>query len=178
MINVNKLKMVVVLTGLMLAAQGAFAQDTKIGVLNALQALFNSDAAKVVQEELEQEFSADETRAVELSEQLTAIRNDYQQNSATMSQDQIRRMNASAQDLQVQLQLINERVQKALQEKNQAFLESMQQQLATAVTEVVAEGGFDLILNSDSTPYFAPVLDITARVTAKLNENEQSAAAN
>lgn len=178
MINLNKLKMVVVLAGLMLVTQGAYAQDTKIGVLNALQALFNSDAARVVQEELELEFSADETRAVELSEQLTTLRDDYQQNSAVMSQEQIRRMNSTAQDLQVQLQLINERVQQALQEKNQQFLESMQQQLAAAVTEVVAEGGFDLILNSDSTPYFAPVLDITARVTAKLNQNAQSAAAN
>jgi Skp family chaperone for outer membrane proteins len=51
----------------------------------------------------------------------------------------------------------------------------MQSQLAAAVTDVVAEGGFDLILNADSAPYFAPVLDITARVTAKLNENAQSA---
>lgn len=176
MTNVNKFKFVVFFAALMLAAQGASAQDTKIGVLNALQALFNSDAAKVVQEELEQEFSADETRAAELAEQLTAMRDDYTQNSATMSEEQIRRVNSSAQDLQVQLQLINERVQKALQEKNQEFLESMQEQLAKAVTDVVAEGGFDLILNSDSTPYFAPVLDITAQVTAKLNESAQSAA--
>ena len=170
------LKILVACAGLMFVAQGAFAQDTKIGVLNALQSLFNSDAAKIVQEELEQEFSGDETRAKELSDQLTALRDDYQQNSAVMTQEQIRRMNSSAQDLQVQLQLINERVQKALQEKNQQFLESMQQELAAAVTDVVAEGGFDLILNSDSTPYFAPVLDITARVTAKLNENAQKAA--
>ncbi len=176
MTNVNKFKFVVFFAALMLAAQGASAQDTKFGVLNALQALFNSDAAKVVQEELEQEFSADETRAAELAEQLTAMRDDYTQNSATMSEEQIRRLNSSAQDLQVQLQLINERVQKALQEKNQEFLESMQEQLAKAVTDVVAEGGFDLILNSDSTPYFAPVLDITAQVTAKLNESAQSAA--
>lgn len=170
------LKILVACAGLMFVAQGAFAQDTKIGVLNALQSLFNSDAAKIVQEELEQEFSGDETRAKELSDQLTTLRDDYQQNSAVMTQEQIRRMNSSAQDLQVQLQLINERVQKALQEKNQQFLESMQQELAAAVTDVVAEGGFDLILNSDSTPYFAPVLDITARVTAKLNENAQKAA--
>ena len=46
----------------------------------------------------------------------------------------------------------------------------MQEELASAVTDVVAEGGFDLILNADSAPYYAPVLDITARVTAKLNE--------
>jgi len=83
-------------------------------------------------------------------------------------------MNASAQDLQVQLQLIQERVQTALQEKNQEFLQSMQEELAAAVTDVVAEGGFDLILNVDSAPYFAPVLDITARVTAKLNEQSGS----
>ena len=46
----------------------------------------------------------------------------------------------------------------------------MQGTLAEAVSDVVAEGGYDLILNVDSAPYFAPVLDITAKVTAKLNQ--------
>ena len=161
---------------LVTASQAAFAQDTKIGVLNALQALFNSDAARIVQEELEQEFSADEARAQELSDQLTALSEKFQQDEAVMTQEEIRRMNSNAQDLQVQLQLIQERVQKALQEKNQQFLQSMQGTLAEAVSDVVAEGGYDLILNVDSAPYFAPVLDITAKVTAKLNQN--SAAAN
>lgn len=154
---------------------GLSAQDTKIGILNALQALFNSDAAQVVQEELEQEFAQDEQRANELTEELQTLQEEYQQNEAVMSDDEVRRMNSNAQDLQVQLQLIQERVQTALQEKNQEFLQSMQEELAQAVTDVVAEGGFDLILNVDSAPYFAPVLDITARVTAKLNQNSQNA---
>ncbi|MBS24742.1 MAG: hypothetical protein CMQ28_03770 [Gammaproteobacteria bacterium] len=171
---VKIVKSVIVTLSLLLLAQGAFAQDTKIGVLNALQALFNSDAAQVVQQELEQEFALDEQRASELTEQLQALQEEYQQNEAVMTEEEIRRMNSSAQDLQVQLQLIQERVQQALQEQNQAFLESMQEELARAVTDVVAEGGFDLILNVDSAPYFAPVLDITARVTAKLNENSQN----
>ena len=173
---VKIVKSVIVTLSLLLFAQGAFAQDTKIGVLNALQALFNSDAAQVVQQELEQEFALDEQRASELTEQLQALQEEYQQNEAVMTEEEIRRMNSSAQDLQVQLQLIQERVQQALQEQNQAFLESMQEELARAVTDVVAEGGFDLILNVDSAPYFAPVLDITARVTAKLNENSQNGA--
>ena len=171
---VKTVKSVIVTLSVLLFAQGAFAQDTKIGVLNALQALFNSDAAQVVQQELEQEFALDEQRASELTEQLQALQEEYQQNEAVMTEEEIRRMNSSAQDLQVQLQLIQERVQQALQEQNQAFLESMQEELARAVTDVVAEGGFDLILNVDSAPYFAPVLDITARVTAKLNENSQN----
>ena len=167
-------KNLIVILSLVLFSQGINAQDTKIGVLNALQALFNSDAARIVQEELEQEFAQDQTRANDLTSQLQSLQEEYQQNEAVMTAEEIRRMNSNAQDLQVQLQLIQERVQAALQEKNQEFLQSMQQELAAAVTDVVAEGGFDLILNVDSAPYFAPVLDITARVTAKLNEIEQS----
>jgi len=172
---VKTLKTLIAALCLVTASQGAFAQDTKIGVLNALQALFNSDAARIVQEELEQEFSADEARAQELSDQLTALSEKFQQDEAVMTQEEIRRMNSNAQDLQVQLQLIQERVQKALQEKNQQFLQSMQGTLAEAVSDVVAEGGYDLILNVDSAPYFAPVLDITAKVTAKLNQNSAAA---
>ena len=154
-------------------SQAALAQDAKIGILNPLRALFASDAAAVIQQELEAELAPDQERAAELSEQYNTLVEEFQQNEAIMTEDEVRRMNSDAQDLQVQLQLIQERVQTAFNERNQQFLESMQEQLATAVTEVVAEGGFDLILNADSAPYFAPVLDITARVTAKLNELAQ-----
>lgn len=165
----------ILLTAAMIS-QGALAQDTKIGVINAIQALFNSEAAKVIQAELENEFSADEARATALTEQLTALGDNFQQNEAVMSAEEKRRINSEAQDLNVQLQLIGERIQKAIQEKNQQFVQAMQRDLAAAVTDVVAEGGFDLILNADSAPYFAPVLDITAKVTAKLNENGRAAA--
>lgn len=172
----NKLKSLILILSLTAMAQAAVAQDgIKIGVLNPLQALFNSDAARVVQEELEQEFAEDEARATELADQLRGLQEEFQQNEAVMNQEQIRRMNTNAQDLQVQLQLIQERVQTSLQERNQQFLQSMQEELAAAVTDVVAEGGYDLVVNADSAPYFAPVLSITAQVTAKLNENTQSA---
>ena len=171
---VRILKSFILILWLATFAQNVAAQDAKIGILNAIQALFNSDAARVVQEELEQEFAQDEQRATELTEELTTLQEQYQQNEAVMSEDEVRRMNSDAQDLQVQLQLIQERVQTALQEKNQEFVQSMQEELTQAVMDVVAEGGFDLILNTESAPYFAPVLDITARVTAKLNENSQA----
>ncbi len=164
------IKILITSLSLLLVAQGAFAQGTKIGVLNALQALFNSDAARAVQQELDEEFAEDEERATSLGQQLQSLQAEYQQNEAVMTDEQKRRMNSNAQDIQVQLQLIQERVQTALQEQQQAFVQSMQDELGTAVTEVVAEGGYDLILNAEAVPYFAPVLDITAQVTAKLNE--------
>lgn len=168
------LKNLVVGLSLVLMTQGAFAQDTKIGILNAIQALFDSEAAGRIQAELEQEFSTDIERASTLQEQLSTLQEEFQQNEAIMSEDEIRRLNVSAQDINVQLQLIGERTQQGVQQKNQEFVQLMQPELAKAVTDVVAEGGYDLILNAESAPFFSPVLDITARVTAKLNENAQA----
>ena len=99
------IKYFIVILALALQSQSVSAQDTKIGILNAIQALFNSDAARVVQQELEQEFAQDEQRANELTEELTALQEQYQQNEAVMSEDEVRRMNSDAQDLQVQLNL-------------------------------------------------------------------------
>ena len=74
------------LVGLALAffAQSAVAQDTKIGVLNALQALFNSDAAQVVQTELEQEFAADDTA---LGRQLNQVARIIKANQETLGSE-------------------------------------------------------------------------------------------
>ena len=59
---------------LAVVSQGAFAQGTKIGVLNALQALFNSEPAKIAQEEIRQEFIIDEERALELTTRLLSCK--------------------------------------------------------------------------------------------------------
>lgn len=171
--KVNIHKKFIGLFGLLLIGQTSFAQDTKIGVINLEQALFNSEAAAVIQAEIRTDFSEDEARVQSLAEELTQLQEDFQRDQATLSEEEIRRRGADAQDLQVQLQLIQERVQAALAERNQAFIEEMREPLAAAVNDVVAEGGFDLVLNAATATYFAPVLDITARVTAKLNESSE-----
>ena len=148
------IKYFIVVLALTLQSQSASAQDTKIGILNAIQALFNSDAARVVQQELEQEFAQDEQRANELTEELTALQEQYQQNEAVMSEDEVRRMNSDAQDLAGSATTYSRKGPDGAARKNQEFVQSMQEELTQAVMDVVAEGGFDLILNTESAPYF------------------------
>jgi outer membrane protein len=171
---VKTVKSLMLLVSLTLVPGFVMAQDTKIGIINLEQALFNSESARVVQEELQSEFSGDERRAQTLQEELVALQQKFQQDEAIMSESEIRQMNADAQEKQLQLQLISERVQQALQQKNQQFVESMRGTLTEAITDVVAEGGYDLILNATGVAYAAPVLDITPKVTAKINELSQN----
>ena len=169
----KKYNFLMLLAGVFMAPGIVLAQNTKIGIINLEQALFNSEAARVVQEELQAEFSSDERRAQTLQEELIGLQQRFQQDEAIMSESEKRQLNADAQEKQLQLQLISERVQQALQEKNQQFIESMRQTLSAAITEVVAEGGYDLILNATGVAYADPVLDITPKVTAKINEMGQ-----
>ena len=82
------LKNLITCLSLALISQGAFAQDSKIGVLNALQSLFNSDAARVWQQELDDEFSVDVNRGNELGTQLAQMQEEYQQNEAVMTEEE------------------------------------------------------------------------------------------
>jgi len=174
--QVNMIKRTIALIGLVLLCNPAYSQDSKIGIINLEQALFNSEAAQGVQDELRAEFANDEQRAQTLQEELIGLQEKFQQDEAIMSESDIRQLNADAQEKQLQLQLISERVQQALQEKNQQFIEGMRQILTEAISDVVAEGGYDLVLNAESVAYAAPVLDITPKVTAKINESGQNAA--
>ncbi len=167
-------KTLMIFVGMGLLSTAAMAQDTKIGIINLEQALFTSEAARGVQQEIEAEFSVDVERAQSIQQDLLELQEKFQQDEAIMSESEIRQMNADAQEKQLQLQLISERLQQAQQEKNQEFVESMRQTLSDAISDVVAEGGYDLVLNAASVAYADPVLDITPKVTAKINQIRQN----
>ena len=153
--------------------EDAYAQDNpKIGVLNVRAALFSSEAAQSVQEELDDETEPDRERAEELQEQLEELQEEYQQNEAVMTDEEKRRANSDAQDLQVQLRLVVERLQQTIQVRQNQFLQEMGEEVAEAVSAVREEGEFDLILNADAVVHADNALEITAQVTAKLNEND------
>ena len=57
-----------------------------------------------------------------------------------------------------------------MQERQQQFVETMREPLGQAIETVVQEGSYDLVLNAEAVAFFNNSYDITALVTAKLNE--------
>jgi len=149
------------------------AQEPVVGVVNLEQALFNSTAAQELQAVIQEEFKDDQTRAETLNTELTELVEKAQRDESIMSDAEKRKLSSDAQEKQVQLQMISERVQAALQERNQAFIDSMRENLSAAIQSVVEEGGYNIVLNADSVAFFDNAYDITGKVTAKLNELNQ-----
>jgi outer membrane protein len=170
---VKVIKKVLVCAGFLLASGVATAQQPVVGVVNLEQALFNSQAAQELQAVIQEEFKDDQDRAELLNTELTALVEKAQRDESIMSDAEKRKVSSDAQEKQVQLQMISERVQAALQERNQAFIDSMRENLSTAIQSVVEEGGYTIVLNADSVAFFDNAFDITGKVTAKLNELNQ-----
>ena len=168
------LKRVLVVAGLIFASSVSVAQSQPvIGVVNLEQALFNSQAAQELQAQINEEFKDDQERADRLNTELRTIAERAQRDESIMSDAEKRKVSSDAQEKQVQLQMIAERVQGALQQRNQAFIDSQRQNLGAAIQSVVAEGAYNIVLNAESVAFFDNAYDITSKVTAKLNELNQ-----
>ncbi len=167
------IRKVIACAALLLTSSIAMAQTPLVGVVNLEQALFNSQAAQELQAAINEEFKDDQDRVDRLNTELRDLAAKAQRDESIMSDSEKRKISSDAQEKQVQLQMIGERVQGALQQRNQAFIDSMRQNLSSAIETVVKEGGYNLVLNADSVAFFDNAYDITGKVTAKLNELNQ-----
>ena len=164
-------KFMVLIAALLLTANSAVAQSTPvIGIINLEQALFNSDAARELETSTRSEFANDEARLEQLNSELRALIERAQRDESIMSESEMRALNSEAEEKQLQMRLISERLQGAWQQRQQQFIDSMRERLGQAIEAVVQEGNYDVVLNAEAVAYFNNSYNITALVTAKINE--------
>ncbi len=162
--------------GMLLVAAFAgpvLAQDAaapKIAVLDMAGALFNSERAKVVSAELEAATAEDNAKVRQLATDATELQEKLQQDAAVMSDDEKRRANEQIQEISVQYQFLVEKLQTLATEKREEFQNAQAQALIAAIQAVIEEGGYDLVLRAEAALNYSTEMDITARVTEKLNQ--------
>jgi outer membrane protein len=157
-------------------ATTAMAQDAatqKIAVLDMAAALFNSDIAKKVEEELKTETSEDEGKIRALAEEATTLQEKLQKDAAVMSEAEQRKANEQLQEIGVQYQYLVEKVQALVEQRRQQFQETYSPNLVEAIKSIVEEENFDFVYRKEAVLYSKPAYDITARVTEKLNSQNQ-----
>jgi Skp family chaperone for outer membrane proteins len=86
-----------------------------------------------------------------------------------MSDDEKRKIAEQIEEIGVQYQFLVQKIQTLVEERRQQFQETYAPNLIQAITTVVEEGAYDLVLRSEAALHFRTDYDITARVTEKLN---------
>lgn len=141
-----------------------------IGIFDLNRALFETEAWKSRLEVLEREFSEEQATVATLRTELEEIFANIEANAPTMTETALMRLQEEGQFRQLRIQQIGERVQTSLRESQNLFLEQNRQLLGQAINKVFEEGAYDFILRSESVVVSGFTLDVTAEVTAELNE--------
>ena len=146
-------------------SQAAFAQ-VKVGVVNLQQAVFKTAELNKDQEEMTAKFKPQQDEINKLQAQLQQL--------AQQIQTQGDKMSAEAQaDLQANYQRIQrdgQRKEQDLSDAVTAYRNDVLQKLSQKMTEVVKklaeEKGLDLVVDSSTTLYVKPAIDLTADAIA------------
>jgi len=149
----------------------AFAQaPQKVAVLDMSAALFNSDKAKAVDEQLKSETSDDEQKIRNLADEGRALQEKMQKDGAVMSDADKRKIEEQLQEINVQYQYLVQKIQKLLEDRRQQFQQTYAPNLIQAITAVVEEENYDMVLRAEAVLHYTGAFDITAKVTEKLNK--------
>lgn len=146
------------------------AQGLNIAVLNVQEALFNSERAQQVDAQVREETAADEQRVRDLAQEAQELSQRLQQDASILSQEEQRRLNSQIEEIGVQYQYLVQKLQGIVQERQDQFQQNTTPLLVQAISQVVEEEDYDLVLRAEAALHFRSSHDITDRVTEILNQ--------
>lgn len=143
----------------------------KVATLSVQQALLSSQAAEAFRQKMTEEFKPQAAQLAELEKQVKQMQGELQNaQAAGASQADLQQKNLQFQKLVTEYQRQGQEVQLQQREREQAFLKKMRPRLDVVIRDLIEKGGYDVVLNKQSTIYAKPELDITEQVVDLLNK--------
>ena len=164
----NRLFSLILLAALSSMSAVTFAEN-KIGLLDIRTALFASDKAKEFSEKTVGQFKKQELEVRAVGEEGAKMEQRLKNDAAIMSDSERAKL---AADLDAKIQeykYLKSRLDAALGEKRQEFLNDSKPKLDAAIQELVEEEKLTLLLPREAALYAEEALDYTQKIVDKLN---------
>ena len=148
------------------------ASGPSVAILDMAAALYNSELAAAVQDQLSIETEDDSARIRELAQEGSALQERLAVDAEVLSEAEQRDILAELEEIGVQYQYLEQRVESIVEQRRAIFEQTYSSNLIQAISDVVEEEDYDMVLRAEVALFFKQTLDITAMVTAKLNEQQ------
>jgi outer membrane protein len=156
------------LGALALASGSAFA-ELKIAVVDPLAAVNASEQYTKAMADLEKDTATDKAKLTKLQAEPNTCAHKMKTDGATMSQTDAARLKSDCEAKYRDYQQIGQTFQKIVNERQQAVLQDIGPKFQRALDTLAKEAGYDLVITREAAPFVKPMLDITDKVTIKLN---------
>lgn len=147
----------------------AFADTSKIGVVDLQKIMQTSSQMKVIQQKLEKEFKPRRDKLVAMEESLKKDMETFKRDSTIMSQTQKKDLEKKIVSAQQTFEREGQQYQQELSTAHNEAMEELYGKIRKAIAKVAETEKYDLIMQKDATPYSIAALDITDRVMKEIN---------
>jgi outer membrane protein len=141
----------------------------KIAVLDKNAAMFKSEAAQTINQQMQADYGDKEVAAKDLETAIIKIRQDYESDKDLLSESEIAALDKDIRQKQQELQSISQELQTINQSIQNQFVQQFQPILAKAVDTVIAKDKYTLVLDSQAVIFVKDSQNITEEVLVEFN---------
>ena len=154
---------------LVISTGSAFADGTKIGVVDLQKIMQTSAQMKGIQEKLEKEFKPRRDKLVAMEDGLKKDMEKFKRDTAIMSQTQRKDLEKQIVGTQQQFEREGQQYQQELSTAHNEAMEEFYNKIRAAIAKVAESEKYDLVFQKDAAPFSVEKLDVTAKVMQEIN---------
>lgn len=157
------------IAGLMLlSSMGAYAEISKIGVVDLQRIMQTAPQMKSIQEKLESTFKPRRDKLVKMEEALKADMEKFKRDSSVMSPTTKKEMEKKIIAEQQQFERDGQQYQQELSTAQNEAMEEFYNKVRAAIGKVAEHQQYDVVLQKDAAPFSSAKLDVTAEVLKEI----------
>lgn len=158
----------------LVGAQGAWAEDLKIGYVNPARVSSESPQAEAARRKLEQEFAPRDRELVQMQKELQKLEEKLNRDGAIMSESERRELEREIVERKREIRRTQEAFREDFNIRRNEELGNLQRRIVDTITQVAKERGFDLVV-SDGVIFASDRVEITNLIIERLKEQPESA---
>jgi outer membrane protein len=142
------------------------AAQTKVGVVNFQKALLDTAELKKASTDLQNKFKPRQDQLEKVQRELADIQTQLQASQGKLSAAGEAELQARGQRRQTEAQRLTQDLQDDVTAERNSILQRSGTRMTEIVKKLAEEKGYDVVVDTQNTYFFKPVLDFTADATA------------
>lgn len=153
---------------MVLSSVAAYAEESKIGVVDLQRIMQTAPQMKAIQEKLENEFKPRRDKLVKMEETLKADMEKFKRDGTVMSPSSKKDMEKKIIGEQQQFERDGQQYQQELSTAHNEAMEEFYNKVRAAIGKVAAHAKYDIVLQKDAAPFSSSKLDVTSEVLKEI----------
>ena len=161
---------IIYLSSLFLLIPSVISSELRVAVIDLEAAIEASKAAQAVEKQMDIEFEKEKRDLINLRMEIDDLEAMQTKESQTISEGKAEELKLKMKEKQTEYQLLFDLVSKQTEKRYGELVSGIDPLIQQAIKEVLESGEYDLIHSSNDILHFDPKLDISQKLTEKLNQ--------